>query len=208
MRFFRHVLPALLVCVLLPASGAWADQSNTLQWSTASGGNGHYYQAVGLSNPISWYEASALANQAGGYLATITPDAENTFVSNLIDDPAYWHQTANDHGPWIGGFQPAESAEPAGGWQWVTEPGASAPEPFVYTSWAANQPSNDNGVEDSLDFFNYGTGPAATWNDESNSNSYVQSYVIEYNSAPTPEPSSAAATLTLLAGVLLRRRRA
>jgi hypothetical protein len=192
---------------LLQGSAARADQTKTLQWTTASGGNGHYYEAVGLSNVIPWSAANALANQAGGYLATITSDAENTFVFNLIDDPAYWHQSVNDHGPWIGGFQPAGSAEPSGGWQWVTQPGAGAPEPFAYTHWDANQPSNDSGIEDSLDYFNDNTGRASTWNDEANSNSFVQSYVIEYNAAPTPEPSAAAATLILLGGMLIYRRR-
>lgn len=209
MRLFRHTFCALIVCLLLASAWAHADQSTTLQWTTASGGNGHYYQVVGLSSPISWSDANTAATQAGGYLATITSASENTFVFNLTNSSAYWDQSVNDHGPWIGGFQPAGSPEPAGGWQWVTETGASSPEPFVYTNWAVNQPSNDNGIEDSLNYFNPGTGTAPTWNDEANSNTFVKSYVIEYNSAPTPEPSSALACICVMgAGLILRRRRA
>jgi len=179
----------------------------TAQWTTASGGNGHYYQVVGLAAPISWSDANTAATAAGGYLATITSANENTFVFNLTNSPAYWDQSVNDHGPWLGGFQPSGSQEPAGGWQWVTQPGAGSPEPFSYTNWAAGQPSNDNGIEDSLNFFHSGTGTADTWNDEANSNTFVKSYVIEYNSAPTPEPGTALAGVLVGVGLLMRRRR-
>jgi len=207
MRFHRHPFCALVAGLLLASAWASAQQSATAQWTTASGGNGHYYQVVGLAAPISWSDANTAATQAGGYLATITSANENTFVFNLTNSPAYWDQSVNDHGPWLGGFQPSGSQEPAGGWQWVTQPGAGSPEPFSYTNWAAGQPSNDNGIEDSLNFFHSGTGTADTWNDEANSNTFVKSYVIEYNSAPTPEPGTALAGVLMGAGLLMRRRR-
>ncbi|MEP7274673.1 MAG: C-type lectin domain-containing protein, partial [Acidobacteriota bacterium] len=65
-----------------------------------------------------WDEAQAAAVARGGYLATILSDAENTFVFNLVNDPAYWRDDL-PFGPWIGGYQPPGSPEPAGGWTWV-----------------------------------------------------------------------------------------
>lgn len=72
---------------------------------------------------------------------------------------------------------------------------------------AAGQPSNDSGIEDSLSLFHSGTGTADTWNDEANSNTFVKSYVIEYNSAPTPEPGMALAGVLAGVGLLMRRKR-
>jgi hypothetical protein len=163
------------------------------QWTTASGGNGHYYEAVSQATAISWTNASNAATAAGGYLATITSSAENDFVANsVINSQAFWFQSANNHGPWIGGFQPAGSTEPAGGWTWVDQTGAATAEPFTFTNWAAGQPSNDSGIEDSLNYFKSGTGLSNTWNDEANSNTFVRSFVIEFNSNPAPEPSGIA----------------
>ena len=61
----------------------------------------------------------AEAVKRGGYLATITSAEENAFVFALIrDNPALWahRPSGNSFGPWIGGYQPAGSSEPADGW--------------------------------------------------------------------------------------------
>src|SRR5689334_22180557 len=121
------VLIGVIALGLIP-NMAVADVTSQAQWTIPSGGNGHTYRVVAKPGLISWDSANSEASLAGGYLATIMSPAENAFVFSLIDNSTFWTQSANDHGPWIGGFQPSGSAEPSGGWTWVTQPGASSPE--------------------------------------------------------------------------------
>src|SRR5436190_21444639 len=53
--------------------------SEPVQWTTAAGGNGHYYQVVSVTNGISWQQARNAAASMGGYLATVTSAEENDF---------------------------------------------------------------------------------------------------------------------------------
>ena len=170
---------------------AHADVSKQATWTIASGGNGHTYRVVESTGLISWDDANAAAQAAGGYLATITSAQENAFVFALIDDATYWTQSSNGHGPWIGGYQLPNSVEPAGGFTWVLATGATSPEPFAYTNWEAGEPNNQTAVSggvtnnaDRIAFFHTGTGRAATWSDEYNLtgsplNQWTKSYVIE-----------------------------
>jgi hypothetical protein len=151
---------------------------------------------VAKSGLISWDSANAAAIAAGGYLATITSATENDFVFSLINDPTYWTQSANNHGPWIGGYQPPGSSEPSGGWTWVTRTGIPTPEAFVFTNWESGEPNNltatVGGVtynQDRIAFFHLGTGRAGTWSDEFNLtgsplNQWTISYVIEFSGPP------------------------
>ena len=193
LRSWLAVPAALLWIVVQTAS---AEISREATWPVSGGGNGHTYRVVAPGGLISWDSANARGVAAGGYLATITSAAENAFVFSLVDDPTYWTQSSNDHGPWIGGFQPPGSSEPDGNWTWMTAPGASAPEPFVYANWTAGEPNNLTAVvggiaynQDRIAFFHLGTGRAATWSDEfnltgSSLNQWTISYVIEFNGVP------------------------
>lgn len=145
--------------------------------------NGHYYQAVVVPNGILWDAARDAANAAGGYLAAITSAAENQFVFSLVDAPQYWR----DHtafsitysmGPWLGGYQPPSSAEPAGGWLWVTG------EPWSYTNWYPQSPNNQDGVENRLTFHARGAGARGPNWDDIASFSKVKAYVVEWDSQP------------------------
>jgi hypothetical protein len=86
---------------------------------------------VDLGSAILWDDAQALAEAAGGYLATITSADENAWVTaNLL--PLIVGTGGGRLGPWIGGFQDTNSpsySEPAGGWTWVTG------EPWDYAAW-------------------------------------------------------------------------
>ena len=187
---------ALLLLLMAITSNSHADTSKEATWTVAAGGNGHTYRVVAKSGLISWDQAYTEAQAAGGYLATITSAAENAFVFSLIDDATYWKQSANGHGPWIGGYQAAGSAEPDGGWTWVTRTGSSVPEAFSYTSWESGEPNNltanVGGViysQNNAAYFHTGTGHAATWSDEfdqtgANLNQWTFSYLIEFS--PTP----------------------
>ena len=78
-------------------------------------GTGHWYQAFTFSAAEldfcynNWEFARVKAEAMGGYLATVTSEAENNFIYNLIKQDSLWHQwspTDNQvSGPWLGGYQ-------------------------------------------------------------------------------------------------------
>ncbi|MDP6889749.1 MAG: right-handed parallel beta-helix repeat-containing protein, partial [Phycisphaerales bacterium] len=88
----------------------------SFQWAEADGGNGHWYEYQG--GHFVWNDAQELALAAGGYLATLTTEAENGFARILIED--------EPEGAWIGG------KEINGNWTWVTG------EPWDFASWNCN----------------------------------------------------------------------
>ena len=62
-----------------------------VQWSSAVGGNDHWYEFVVPTNQISVVDAEATAESSshmglGGYLATITSAAEQAFLNGLDVD--------------------------------------------------------------------------------------------------------------------------
>ena len=144
-------------------------------WLAAQGGNGHYYQAVRMPKPLPWKEANRLAGEMGGYLVTITSKAENDFVFRLVDDDAYWYHGYNWRGPWIGAVQPSGSAEPAGGWSWVTG------EAFTYALWDQGQPNNFSGTQENRLVFGNQRARIPTWNDVVEDFPEVVSFVVEWN---------------------------
>ncbi len=174
--------PALLN---LPAS----LQAAPIEWSSGSGGNGHYYESVATA--VTWETANVAANAMmflgkNGHLATVTSQAENDFLMANFSDPQF-----------LGGYQPDGSSEPAGGWAWVTG------ETWSYTNWAPSEPNNLLGTEKYLEFF--AGGPK--WNDISGTD--TRTYLVEYD-FPAPEPSTfvlVALGLTSLGVVALLRHR-
>lgn len=186
-------------CRLLKSAFLWGivlcgvSQAKVVQWPAAIGGNDHFYEVIEVPGGISWPEANDRAMLSGGYLATITSAAENSFVYSLLDYDTHFVGEW-DWGPWLGGFQTDKSMEPYGGWEWVTG------ETFVYTNWKPGNPDNQGGNEDYLHFLQ---GPM--WNDIAPNGAWntipLGAYITEY----IPEP----ATFVLfgLAAFLVRRRR-
>ncbi len=158
---------------------AWAAP---VQWTSASGGNDHFYEAILVPNGISWSAANTSAQAGSGYLATITSPDENSFIFNLITSFGYWKTVGSGtRGPWIGGFQLSGSTEPDQGWQWGTG------ESFGYANWAVGQPDN-NGNEDKLHFYaSVPNAVSAQWNDLPDDNGSINpiGYIVE----SVPEPS-------------------
>jgi hypothetical protein len=120
---------------------------------TNSNGDTHYYQVIYLPDGnLNWFQSAYLAEDAGGYLASITSPEENAFVFDLVNDEKYFWafppyvegKSRHNHyeisiGPFLGGYQPEGSEEPAGGWSWVSG------ETWNYSNWAVNL---DDGVVD------------------------------------------------------------
>ena len=174
------------------------SQASPVQWTTGPGANGHFYDVI-ASTGINWQDAQAAAVSAGGYLATITSAAENSFVFSLADQPQFWYvnQPGANIGPWLGGFQPAGSPEPGGGYQWVTG------EPFVYTDWSSGEPNNSSNTESRIHFFkNPAPGRSQQWNDVSDF-VLINGYVVE----SVPEPSSIVLGILGLTSLASMRRR-
>ena len=131
-------------------------QSSAVQWTTASGGNGHWYQYVPTA--LRWPEAKLAAEARNGYLACLTSAAESAFARGLGVEIAH-----------LGGFQTPDTCEPNCGWQWLSG------EPWSYTQWAPTQPDNGSGVEDVLEL-----QLAGNWNDYE-ATSYRNSFIVEYS---------------------------
>lgn len=150
------------------------------EWAVASGGNGHFYQAVAVTNGITWPAAQADAVARGGYLATTTTEEENEFVFTQVDDAQYWHQLPdpNNCGPWLGGFR----YEVDGDFFWVTG------EDFSYTAWFAGtgEPTGGYWLGQPENYLQYSSAKdtrAPTWNDMINdapAEYAVYGYIIEY----------------------------
>jgi hypothetical protein len=138
-------------------------------------GNGHAYEVRVNGGTLSWESARLQANNLGGHLATISSMGEDDFVAALVlasDDAWTSDSSGSWSGPWLGASQAPDAGEPAGGWGWVTG------EPFVYSHWRTGEPSNDQGIEDRMQFYGYG-GKSSTWNDCPEEND-VRSFVVEW----------------------------
>ena len=143
------VFTALATTLLITPTGL--ASADPVQWSA----NGHFYAVVSAAGTITWEDANAAATTAGGYLATITSQAENDFVFNLVNNPKWWHGSS---GPWLGGYQYPATQQSNANWRWVTG------EAWTYTNWQAGQPNDSGGkAEDKLQF---GFAPSVSvWND-------------------------------------------
>jgi hypothetical protein len=205
-RLFRTSAAILFCC------GAGVAQADPIQWTVAAGGNGHFYEVIGVSGGLTWENARVSAMAAGGYLATITSAAENAFVFDLASGDQYWNHYTNYHGPYLGGYR---SAPGSSAWQWVTG------ETWDYENWNPPQPDNPE-VEHVLAYFGFGEGygshlPGTTgivpyWGDIYAGSMYAGlptvAYVVEYDTAPMPEPATLLLTLTGFAlGARARRSR-
>ena len=112
-------------------TGGGSPYAGAIQWTTAEGGNNHWYYP--LTTLQHWQPASDAAGAIGGHLATVHSEAENTFVRTLLPATTYY---------WIGGTQPVDSCEPSCAWGWVSG------EPWNYTNWDVNEPNDYQGISE------------------------------------------------------------
>lgn len=108
--------------------------------------NGHYYYLYSGGIASTYDEAAQYCGSKGGYLATLTSEAENDFVYSYITqqgcESAYFGLS---------------DAIREGNWEWCTG------EPFSYSNWHVGEPNGENSYEDyALLYYKYTDG---TWND-------------------------------------------
>jgi hypothetical protein len=165
-----------------------------IEWTIASGGNGHWYEE--FKTFVNWETARAFAESKShlglqGHLVTITSAAERDFLlaNNLPD-------TVLDAGAILGAFQDTSApdySEPNGGWRWVTG------EPWSFENWdpGAPQPDDFGGGQ------NFGSlHPVGVWDDIP---AFMERTVlVEYS---VPEPTTALLLGLGLARMSLRKRR-
>src|SRR5262249_22549308 len=108
-QMFKFTAPSALLALTVPCLFA----GGPVQWSTSSGGNGHWYQLVTLN--LSWSDARVQAAAMGGYLATLTSATENNWVEQNVLAGAGVGDNV-----WIGGADFTLSGE----WRWVEGPEA------------------------------------------------------------------------------------
>ena len=141
------------------ASGG-SPHPGAVQWTVASGGNGHWYWSNATLD--TWTGSKQRAIDIGGHLLTVANAAEQAFVWSVLAGPLRW----------LGGFQPPGSCEPDCGWQWVTG------EEWTYTRWDAGEPSNAGGVQDYLMMTN-----AGWWHDQTPG--YYLGSIVEWSAGIT-----------------------
>ncbi|MEM8943954.1 MAG: lectin-like protein [Planctomycetota bacterium] len=178
-------------------------------WSEEDGGNDHRYQvahscelgsvlACARTDSLSWIDARVLANNLGGYLATITSAEEQAFVNSFIEDfpiPTIVNSPRTSdlifdeqpNGWWLGGFQDPAASEADSGWNWLTN------EVFDYTNWSRGEPNDFSGVASESFLHMWGGGtfgrsrPRFHWNDEAEfSNTGIISFLVELPALPEP----------------------
>ena len=140
-----------------------------------AGPDGHEYQLV--CGSVSFSAAKTAAARAGGHLVTINSAKEDDFVAGVIDVPGAWTAWNIDTvtGPWLGLVQEPGSAEPAGGWGWVTG------EALTFTKWSIGEPNDGVGSsvhEHRAVFWGPGLTRATLWNDMEAGK--TAAYVIEF----------------------------
>ncbi len=163
-------------------------------------GNGHYYEYIN-DQSIDWSTALTAASGLSylgyqGYLATITSQEENDFLYDLVQPYRNPGHPYYDNA-WIGGSDEGDE----GNWVWRTGPEAG--QAFSYANWGTFEPNG--GTRENYTHFIWANG---SWNDSVPDTKWGNGYLVEYNSAPVPEPATIllfGLSLLGLAGVIRKK---
>ncbi|SMX49844.1 hypothetical protein PEV8663_04356 [Pelagimonas varians] len=129
--------------------------------------NGHYYRY--FAGGPSRVEASANAAAMGGYLATLTSQAESDFALTLGDQPLF-------------AFLGASDAAQEGVWRWSEGPEAGQVI-TGFTPWDPGEPNNSGGAEDDVILY-VGSGNIGNWNDIGTGPNANIGFLVELDEAP------------------------
>lgn len=181
------------ICALSFGTAAFAAP---IQWSSATGGNDHYYEFV--TTAVTWDSASADAQSRthlglNGHLLTLTSMAEKDFVNSSLLSGA---------NTWLG----AERVGTTNSFVWAVGPETgevffdNGPIGTAYSSFWSGEPNGQTGGEDKVEMW------GNNWNDMTGLGS--RAYVVEYSQvSAVPLPASGLMLFTGLGGLLLGRRR-
>jgi hypothetical protein len=173
--FKSFAAPIALVALLAGLAGAQPEP-----WVHPDGSI-HYYDAISTPSGLNWNSAWDSALGHGGYLATVTSQAENDFIFSLVDSSLYWYVrpgTGLLAGPWLGGIQDFGSQEPDSGWHWVTD------ETMNFRNWSPGEPDNQGG-ENALHFGESTDVRVPTWDDASSLDGSIRGFVRELSADST-----------------------
>lgn len=203
---------SILGILWVAASAAASADTGWQQWTIASGGNDHWYNAISVNYTVHWTQAKDIAQAQGVYLSSIRSQAEQDFVVGLtggMGNPDYWYHPQyawpNDHtyGPWIGLLQdPQDMSHIQENWTW------SSGESLAITNWAPDpffSPSNGNPNQFYGAFVKIYGSSQVTWFNSNNDPTLsigganvgpndhpIHSFILESNTDPTPEPATVA----------------
>ncbi len=199
----RHRVYAVLAAGFC-ATGAVAAP---VQWETAIGGNGHFYDFVladtGLTAPQTEAIAeSSVFNGLAGYLATITSAAEQEFLNVLWQLQPKITGQFKDFSYYLIG---ASDSDAEGDFRWIGGPEDG--DALSYTNWLTDEPNDDKDGEDYVVGW-WQDRATGSWNDYLNDEPY-RAYVVEYSQpiAPIPLPAALPMLIGGLAGMAMLRRR-